>query len=162
MCSLSIWQFETWTEFFSHIVTKTETVGTTTVCPGISAHGPFVLISRLCRSPAPLAISLYGSWQLMWQIASTDTSAPSLHFLFDDNRLVAKTDRVHPPWGITVWHRDPPAANVNHQVCFKATVCCSETMPPCGRKSFTADIDEQITGFASLHLKLDLGSKTWF
>ncbi|KAI9536712.1 hypothetical protein NQZ68_031787 [Dissostichus eleginoides] len=51
---------------------------------------------------------------------SAETSAPpnNLHVLFYDNRLVAKTDRVHQPWGITVWHRDPPAACVNHQVCF--------------------------------------------
>lgn len=98
--------------------------------PGISAHGPFVSpLSPHCLSPSLFAICLYGRWQLMWQIASRPPlswylcSRHNLHFLFDDNHLVATTDHVHQPSGFTVWHQYPPAATINHRVRFTATVC---------------------------------------
>ncbi len=89
-------------------------------------------------SSALLAICLYGSWQLMWQIASRPPlfwflgSLHNLHSLFDDNHEVAKTDRVHQSLGIIRIHQLP--ASIISLFKVSVCVCCRETMPPCGGK----------------------------
>lgn len=106
--------------------------------PGISAHGPFVSpLSPHCLSPSLFAICLYGPWQLMWQIASRPplswylSSRHNLHFLFDDNHLVATTDHVHQPSGFTVWHHSV-STSCHHQSSSPIhSLCLCDAVKPC-------------------------------